>query len=273
MSDYFPGNGRRNECMELYSVDDLIRNIRKVPLACPDFRRELKLGFKYFNNEYGNIRSFIEIKIGEGRWHWVKSMKAFLKAVGQEQVLEFGRSFTYNPSLHTFRKEDLEILEFLKDINDADDDHSYKFSNYGGSSTLIAGRRAALPDRLLIRFLKLLKGRPIDIVIKNEEYGAVDILEKDMPLNFKLCFYDKGIKLSHLGETPIQLDSDFKVFFLKNSIYLPTLDQLKIYKSLYNLMSKNSEVVFDINDKEKVENSLLPVLKKIAEKIEIQGMK
>jgi hypothetical protein len=256
--------------MELYSVDELIRKIKSAYIPCIDSRIELNLRFKYYNNEYGNIRSFLELKVGEKNYQSVKNMKAFLNSLEYQQAYEFSKGFSYNPSIHSFSEKDTEALEILKEINSAEDKNIYKFSSYGGSSTLIAGRRIALPDKQFIRFLKLINGCTIEAVIKGQEYSDVSILVKELPLSFKLCFDEAGIQLGYEKDIPIVLDREFNIFWFNKSIYLPPQEQLRIYKPLFNLMSKeNNTMLFNRTDNEKVMSNLIPTLRKIAESIKL----
>lgn len=256
--------------MNLYSVDELIQSIEEESLPRTDSRRELRLEIKYYNNEYGSIRSFIELKIGEGKLHAVKNMKAFLSAVEHKQTLEFTKNFSYNPLIHRFNEQDTKMLDILEEINSADEGHSFRFSEYGGSSTLIAGKRAAMPDKQLVKLLKLFKGQRIDAVIKGQEQQSVSIYEAQMPLRFHLKFSGEDIRLSYEGEIPFQLDGSFKVFWFNKSIYLPTEEQLRIYKPLYSLLNKDYRgIVFSNNDYEKVMKDVISSLKKIAIEIKI----
>lgn len=225
--------------MELCSAEELIRSIKGVSNPCTDSRIELRVEYKYYNNEYGDIRSFIELKIGEKRDYNVKNMKAFLNSIEHKRSFEFGKCFSYNPLIHSFCERDTEILELLKEINSEEDKHIYSFSSYGGSSTLIAGRRIALPDKHFIRFLKLVKGKSLDVFVNGQEYTGVNVLEEEMPLRFKVCITEEDIKLSY-EKVPIVLDNDFRAFWFNNSIYLPPREQLEKYKLIYFSINKEN---------------------------------
>lgn len=250
--------------MELCSADELLKNILDASVPRTDSKVELKLEFKYYNNEYGDIRSFIELKISEKRCYNIKNMKAFLKAVERGEAFQLGKNFLYNPSIHCFNEQETKVLDILKEINTAEDKNIYKFSSYGGSSTLIAGKRVAMPDKLFIRFLKLVKGRPIDVVIKGQEYKNVYVLEEDMPLDFKLWTDEGSIELSYDRDIPVALDNELKAFFYSESIYLPSQRQLGLFKPLYKSTNKeNNFLRFSSNDTRKVECCLQSISKNI----------
>jgi hypothetical protein len=226
--------------MELCSADELIKDMLDIAVPRTDSKVALMLEFKYYNNEYGDIRSFIELKIGKKKYYNIKNMKAFLNAVERGEVFELGKSFSYDPSIHYFNEQEIKVLDILREINAAEDKNIYKFSSYGGSSTLIAGKRIALPDRQFIRLLKLIKGRTIDVVIKGQEYKNIVVLEEDMPLSFKLWTGEESTKQSYDRDIPVALDNEFKVFFFNESIYLPSQGQLGLFKTLYNSMNKEN---------------------------------
>src|SRR5690606_10930563 len=55
----------------------------------------------------------IEMRIGSNRPYIIRDIREFLKAYRKEEEYQLNRSFTYEPGIHVFSKEDREMVELL----------------------------------------------------------------------------------------------------------------------------------------------------------------
>lgn len=120
---------------QINEIDDLINNLRNASKEDSEYKRELNLEIKFFNG-----RSFekpnIELKLGVEKNYVVKGMRKFLEAVLKGNSLEFGKNFTYDPSIHKFNEIDEKIMQMLLELRELDEEHgnSYGYYNPYGNS-------------------------------------------------------------------------------------------------------------------------------------------
>jgi hypothetical protein len=254
---------------QINEIDDLINNLRNASKEGSEYKRELNLEIKFFNG-----RSFekpnIELKLGVEKNYVVKGMKKFLEAVLRGNSLEFGKNFTYDPSIHKFNEIDEKIMQMLLELRELDEEHgnSYGYYNPYGNS-IFTGKKLLLTDKLMYRFFKLSKGRSIDAVIDDEEYAGAKIIEDEMPLKFKLGMNRKNIELSQESKIPEAIDGLNRIFFYDGNFYLPPEKQIKMYEPIYNLLisKKNQKLIINKEEGEKVASYLLPALKKVSKEV------
>ena len=72
-----------------------------------------------YNYEYNprsvSEGSYLSLRIGEERLYSVRSATQFFDAYNNNEVLKFGKNFSYTPNIHYFQDEDKEILDFINE--------------------------------------------------------------------------------------------------------------------------------------------------------------
>ena len=69
-------------------------------------------------------------------------------------------------------------------------------------------------------------------------------LKKDLPLFFTLKDSEEKIILITHKKMTITLDSNNEVYFFQDNIYLPSDNQMKKYRNIYNMFLKNNKITF-----------------------------
>lgn len=251
-------------------IDDLLREIRILSEANEDFKRELNLEIK-FSNELTNEKPSIEFKIGLEKTYVVKSMRNFLTSVIKGEQVEFGKGFTYDPSLHKFNDIDEKLIDMCIEVREMDGERMYNrydfYSSYNNS--MFTGKKLLLSDKLVQRFFGVVKERKIDAVIDGKEYTGVSIIEGTMPLKFKLGMTKETIELSQTSILPKPLDGYNKVFWYDGNFYIPPREQINTYMPIYNMFNKkrNKKMVFSKQEGEKIASYILPRLKAVSKEV------
>ncbi|OPJ56702.1 SNF2 helicase associated domain-containing protein [Clostridium oryzae] len=255
-----------------FELDELIESFEKYGGFDEEFKRELNVDIKFFQKTYYE-NAYVELKVGLEKAYVVKNMRTFLKVLIRNESLEFGKNFTYDPSIHKFNDIDDRIMDMFLEIVEGEeqrlnsmDYHGY-YNSYGG--TFFSGKKIYLTDRMAYRFFKIAKQRNIDIVVDGKEHNGVSIREEKMPLDFKLEMDKKNIKVKQLSEMPIALDDYNKIFYYNGKVFLPPEEQIRMYMPVYNMISKreNKNVLFNSDQARKVAQYLIPALKKMSENI------
>jgi SNF2 family DNA or RNA helicase len=250
-------------------IDSLIEAFNEVSEISEDYKRELDLEIKFFEAS-AYERPYIELKLGLEKKYVVKNMRKFLSSLIEEEAVEFGKGFIYEPHLHKFNPVDEKIMEMFMEIRDIEGDRSNYYDYYGShNNSMFTGKKLILTDKILYRFLRLVKERTIDLIVNGTEYKDVKIIEGTLPLKFKMGMKKENIELEQEGSLPKPLDKEYKVFWYEGSVYLPPKDQCSLYVPIYKLMAskKNKKAVFSKKEGEKIASYLLPKLKTVADEV------
>lgn len=239
--------------------------------------RTLNLKYKLqFNISRRGSEAFLELKVGEEKLYVVKNMKSFLEAVIEHNELEFGKNFTYNSYLHRFKDEDKFILSMLKDIYEIDratEDMVVYGYHYNKTAKFLSGKKARLTESNLKKFLDNIGETAIDLVINDDNYSEVKVVRENFPLEFKLDSKGNNIILSQVSKLPEALVKSGNYFYYNNEIYMPTNEQVRVYKALYNtfIEQRTSEITFQQSESEEIASYIIPALKKIGTKVTVNN--
>lgn len=250
-------------------IDKLLRELKSNMVKHSSIKRELNLDIRYFYDRYGDISSSVELKVGITKMYVVKNMRDFLQSVENSEELEFGKGFTYKPYDHKFKDEDKKILDLFSEISEIDSKAAYQAELYASSIKMVSGKKVFLMDKQLKRFFNLIKDREIEAVIQGEEFNNVKIIDEDIPFDFTLRMDKDKIHLIQASEMPRPLAPNGRYFFHKNSIYMPSNEQLKIYIPFYNafINERSYHIAFDKEDGDKIASFIVPSLKKISKSV------
>ena len=237
--------------------------------------KTLNLQYKLqFNINRRESEAFLELKVGEEKLYVVKNMKSFLAAVIEQDDLEFGKNFTFNPYIHRFKEEDKFLINILRDLYEVDrttEDMVMYDYHYNRTPRFLSGKRARLTENNLKKFLNNIGEKAIDLVINDDSYSEVKVVRENFPLEFKLDTKGDTIILSQVSKLPKALLNNGNYFYYNNKIYMPTNEQVRVYKSLYNtfVAQKSSEITFHQSESEEIASYIIPALKKIGTKVTV----
>lgn len=232
---------------------------------------EYKLQFNITSTEN---KVFLELKIGEEKLYVVKNMKDFLEAVVSKDYLEFGKNFTFKSSIHRFNKEDKAVIDILKDLYEIDKttEEMIRYDyHYSRAPRFLSGKKAYLTENNLKKFLDNIGEVTINLIVNDTNYSEVKVAKENLPLEFKLHTSGENIILSQTSNQPKALLSDGTCFYYNNTIYMPTNEQVKVYKPLYNIFitQKSSKISFHQSESEEIASYIIPALKKIGTKVTV----
>lgn len=221
--------------------------------------------------------STIDFRMGEERFYVVKNIGNLISQINNEEIIEFGKNFTYNPSLHSFKKEDKELIDFLTILyENYEKNHSYYDNSY---NTTFKGKFIKLTPKSLEKFFDLMMGRKLNISIEGHEFKDTTIVEEKLDLHFGLRGEDKDLILDlREKEMFIPLKSDGRYFFYKDKIYkipkaqgktiMPILDEI-VHKDIMAIRIKEelketfvSEILLNVKN-----NTKLTIDKEVEEAI------
>ena len=210
----------------------------------------------YDDFKYNEKRYLVNFKIGTSRKYVIKNLNDFIEAKNNYKLLNFGKDFEYHSLVHTFDDEDEKIIKKIEEavyIREKLIGRSLTFN-------VIKGKNLVLNSSTLRNFLELCIHKRIWF-----EEKCVDIVKKDIPINFKLRKQDEKLIMSVSKQMPKALTTKMDSFIIENTIYLPSANQIELIRTFYNLISGDiKEIAFSNEDSKDVFNILIPKLEEVS---------
>lgn len=279
---YIEEESKYKKVQNIKPKNELISQLKNITLndinkqsGTKSTKKTLDLKINYENQVYGRERvSSVDFRVGENKLYVVKGLSNFIESIVHSQPLEFGKNFTYDPSVHSFSQEDRDLIKFLIELWELDKRFRGNGRDYyfGYSAGLFSGKKVYLTDLQLNKFFHLVAGRTIAASIQGKEYNPIEVVKENLPLEFKLdTDLNNNIKLMMNGEAGLTLDSYGNSYLYKDKIYLPSEEQRSIYAPFYNelIKSKDRVIKFEEQEGEDLASYIIPNLKAIASNIKI----
>ena len=210
----------------------------------------------YDDFKYNEKRYLVNFKIGTIRKYVIKNLNDFIEAKNNYKLLHFGKDFEYHPLVHTFDDEDEKIIKKIEEAVYIQE----KLIGRSLTFNVIKGKNLVLNSSTLRNFLELCIHKRIWF-----EEKCVDIVKRDIPINFKLRRKDEKLIMSVSKQMPKALTTKMDSFIVDNTIYLPSAKQIELIRTFYNLISGDiKEIAFSNEDSKDVFNILIPKLEEVS---------
>jgi len=270
---YFNEKEQIIKMKKMVKTNNLIKQITRSISSTPREKSYLNIDIKYEYEPCGeNRRSFVSLKVGEDKLYVVKNIMEFFICYSKSfESMEFGKKFTYNPYIHYFKKEDLDIIELFKEASELQVVAAGADTYRGNVIRFLSGKKAYFTESMLKRLFKYLYNRELTVVIKGDVFTNVHIVREPMPLEFQINRENNRFILDQNRCTPTALSSDGQFFFYDGTIYEPPASQKDAYLPFYNRFKeeKNNCIEFYEEEKDDVASFVLPTLNKISNKVKI----
>lgn len=254
----------------MVKTNNLIKEITKNISSAPKAKQYLNIEIKYQQDSVGdNRKSFVELKVGEDKLYVVKNMKEFFNCYNKSfDTIEFGKKFTYNPYMHSFKEEDLDIIELFKEASELDEVGANLEPYRSNPIKFMSGKKAYFTDSMVRRLFKSLKNRAITVVIKGQVFTEVHIVKEPMPLEFEINKENNKFVLFQRENMSTALSKDGEFFFYEGNIYELPKEQRNAYLPFYNRFKEEKKNCIEFYEDEKgaIASFVLPTLNKISKK-------
>lgn len=192
-----------------------IKNIIHFYEEAEESKEEINLEINY---EWSKYSSNINIRVGEDRLYVVKKLSDFISEINNDEIIEFGKKFTYNPIYHCFKYRDQELIEFLTILYENYDMNSNYYGNRYGST--FNGKYMTLSRKSLEKFFELMMNRSFNIDINGHKVLDTTVTKGNVDLKFKIEEEGKDLLISLVEkEIFVPLTDDCKYVFYKDRIY------------------------------------------------------
>lgn len=184
---------------------------------------------------------FLWLKIGEERLYVIKDVRSFLNAVRNHEIVPFGKTFTYDPFLHTFAPEDEKIIQLFMRIHD--DENYINKTQLGVSRNIYFDeKKINLRGENLSLFLDLVASENLNVIVDGTTYKQVGIVEEDVPVDFIFKDNLKSLELSIVeNKAVVPLTEDRAYTFYENAIHKTSEQQLKRLQPFLHTINRSKK--------------------------------
>ncbi|MGD8190715.1 SNF2 helicase associated domain-containing protein [Brevibacillus ginsengisoli] len=195
---------------------------------------------------YSNSISMIgiEMKLGPKQLYIVQNVKDFLGLVDQRKACFFTKHFTYDPTLHTFEKENEAVIRQLILINQEEQTYREAPSMYTALAARTTGERTVIiPPHAWKTLLPLLIQAPkVKLIHDEQSYGGIQVSDEPLPLH---CAFDQasheGYQLSMDGLDQMTVMESYGVVFSEGKLMKLSADQCKRLASLKEILNTSGK--------------------------------
>ena len=246
----------------LKEIDKIIRHKKeKVNLKINISKKGLSKSKFYYE---------LDLKIGTKRYYVVKNIADLINARKNNIILSYGKEFKYDPTIHYFSEDSERVLNFIEEYVSLNEPFEKEYSVQRITNNVFGSNKTLfIPQSALRRFLNNIKSESISFTDDDDVIEEVEILKEDLPIKFNIKEENNEIKLSSNTELPKPMTYKGDVYLYNTKLYLPTFKQIKYYKSINDILNKESSISFKNNNKQKVINKVIPLLEIISDDIHI----
>ena len=224
--------------------------------------------YEYSYGSNGFLReTYLNLKVGEHKLYIVKNTKKFIESIINNEQLYFGKDFTFDPNIHYFSDEDKNIIDLLQEVYDIEnslDEMSFSLRN----PSLFKGKKVYLSQAIIKRFFDLAKKTKVNVIINENKYNDVEIVEEDINIKFILAEENSDFKLEINTENKIiPLVEDGGYIFSNNKIHKISPNQSQNLKPFIESIGikNNNFIRIPQKHKEKFISYVYPAIKKIGQ--------
>ncbi|QKY70586.1 DEAD/DEAH box helicase [Lentibacillus sp. CBA3610] len=205
----------------------------------------------------------LELKVGENRPLVVKNVQDFLEDVFTGNEHYFTKTFTYNPEIHYFHEQDLQILELLYSILNNEkiyfDRGIYRYMDASERSVVI-------PPLTAKQLLQMLTERDFTVKTSEEEFQDVTIMEDELPFYFDLTETETGELSLRLGDiNSVTYFKHYGLLFAHGIFYFPEKDQLPVIEHITAASAQSKQLPVTPEKKDDFISRVIPSLEKIGD--------
>ena len=243
----------------LKEIDKVIKNKRE--------RVNLKINISKKSVSRNSFYYELDLKIGVKRYYVVKNIIDLINAKKNNKILSYGKEFKYDPTIHYFSDDDERVLNFIEEYVSLNEAFEKEYSVQRITNNVFGSNKTLfIPQSALRRFLNNIKDESISLT-EDELSEEVEILREDLPIKFSIKEENNEIKLSSTAELPKPMTYKGDVYLYNSKLYLPNFKQIKYYKTINDILNKESSISFKNKNKQKVINKVIPLLELISDNI------
>ena len=211
-----------------------------------------------------NSRINLSFRGGGNRKYKIQTIKKFLSNIYNKESFVIGKEFKYVSGESVFDKPSQIILDYLLDIYEIQE-----VINGSHFSKIFSKSHVIMTKNMLMKFLKLLNGKPFELELYGRVYSDVTYKRDNPRISYQLTMDEEAIFVDYKGkEAVIPITDTGELLYFDGVIYQPDKKFIRNFKPFYNTLGRDKEpLVFKGESK----NSFLEhVLPRISETMELE---
>lgn len=233
-------------------INSLKENRNEQPLS-------LDIKLKYVKEAPINYYE-AEFRIGKKSTNLINSLEEFISCRKNNKPITFNKEFTYKPQVDTFSPEDNKVLDFIQEyveLNSVLKSGSYK---------IVSGKSLIILPNTLRRFLMLIDSKKKIVINYDYLDYSTEVVKRNIEIGFNIKLEGENLVLRTKKLFPIPLNENKDVYIYDRKLYVPSENQVKYYKPIYNELKSRGEIKFDksvetlkdlINGIQKISNDII----------------
>ncbi|OZM56666.1 hypothetical protein CIB95_10600 [Lottiidibacillus patelloidae] len=198
-----------------------------------------------YNQANGTLFT-VEMKIGIERLYVVKNLKELLDYIENKKEYYFSKSFSYDPYLHSFHKEDLEIFQLLAKIN-----KSETFFNSRSAWNISTKQKGiTLPPLFADELISLLHERNCKLQNGDEEFNHFKWTSEKLPFTFSLIQEEENYLLELQKSSLVEYMSKYGYMLVDNAVYKLSDQQQQVMHRINNSIDLESTTAIPIKQED-----------------------
>ncbi len=210
------------------------------------------------------------LRIGSKRLYYVFDFAKFFAAMDSGENLTFGQSLTYNSHDFYFEKQDLKILDLLRELYEIDHIFTNQLRGKQGLNQdgIIEEKWIFLPDTYVERLYKLLADKHFRLEFGYRHYqfeGLIESIPKDEKnYNFHLSS-EKGNYLLYFDFELYKLSHNFHYVLLNQQVVKLSSKTIRGLSPLYQGLIMGSPLLISRDKQEHFISEVIPYLKRLGQ--------
>jgi SNF2 family DNA or RNA helicase len=246
-------------------VEDLLEVFSNHHQEIP--QEEVTLVVELQINPGHRVSAQMQLKLGLQRLYVVKDIEQFISSIKTGRSLEFGKQFTFEPSLQSFKEEDRALINMLLEMFEQ---HTALTEMQGPfyTTTLLCQKSLPLSGYYLTKFLDALGDKVFLWSISSAPLLPSQIVRRGLPMEFSLQPQGQDLTLAlESDEVPLQLTRDGSYYSYLQNIYLASPTQKDLLPPILRALRKGSttNLVIPAAQKEFFVSEALPLLGKLGQ--------
>lgn len=220
---------------ELKDIYETI-NIDNMKIYNEKEKININISLKQAKEEKENL-FYVSMQMGNSIMYTINNIKECIFAIKDKKEYSIGKGFIYNYEKYYFSKEDEKALDYLYEFLMISSDENKNFIK--------------IHSNILRKFLENFNGRQIKFTYNYQNYTS-KILKNDLPLSFTMKKINGEYIITTKKVFPVPLNNSMDLFLYDRNIYIPSFEQINLYRVLYENLKKNNKIVLksDISDEE-----------------------
>ncbi len=231
-----------------------------------DKKKEVPLEVTYeVERDYRGLLSSVSLRIGIDRLYIVRNINQFIYNIINNNIIEFGKKFTFDPKVHTFSEQDQRVIDLLKEVYEHEKMLFDDFISSHVKGGTFQGKKIYLSSEILKRLFKTVANKNIKAKILKDYSDNMEILEKEIPLVFELRQLNRELSLDLKEKQEfIPLTTDGEYIYFQGNIYHTSEQQRQYLIHFLDAFRRNTwrDITFSNKQKERFVSELLPVIRK-----------